>query len=514
MPPNREIKIIKVPLSDRERLPDYPQTFPKMPRMYLELLENKAKIKQDLINKEYVPKDATNEHGDADKDRQDRKHRKDDRTDRTESKSRRNRTDHKDDHKDRRDDREGYKNKHEKMTDDAEIQEEISTGSKPSHDSNESLKSIETRDSNESRESPESKESRESRELQESRESRDSNESRESPESRESRGSNQSQESGGPADSDDLSIRLKELLGESDDSRSEHKVDKYSRSHKQSAASKTSHFTPYETYKKDRQAPGGGGPGGVPGNAPTLAELEAKGHYQGKAELRDVNHVTIGEYDEEDKKRELIFKFDLLKKSYPTAAATVPEYTVHSDLREMQKSYDVSVRRLSLDSTVENYKQYLLGGFMFVEFVFGNFLGFDMQGFTQQQIVGMHNYERLLIELGEKSYVPSGSKWPVELRLLFVIIMNAGFFIVGKMILRKTGANLMGMMNSVQAPSPSADIPKQKRRMKGPNINLDNIPDVDEAKDARTSQTPQDGRASQTPQDPRTQDSRTSQATV
>jgi hypothetical protein len=44
--------------------------------------------------------------------------------------------------------------------------------------------------------------------------------------------------------------------------------------------------------------------------------------------------------------------------------------------------------------------------------VFGNFLGFDMQGFTKQQMLSMHDYERLLVELGEKSYVPEGSKWP------------------------------------------------------------------------------------------------------
>ena len=61
--------------------------------------------------------------------------------------------------------------------------------------------------------------------------------------------------------------------------------------------SRTNHFTPYEKYKETRK---------IPENAPTLAELEAKGHYQPKQELRDINHITTTEYDNEDMKREYI----------------------------------------------------------------------------------------------------------------------------------------------------------------------------------------------------------------
>jgi hypothetical protein len=89
----------------------------------------------------------------------------------------------------------------------------------------------------------------------------------------------------------------------------------------------------------------------------------------------------------------------------------------------------------------------------------------------------MSSYEKLLIELGEKSYVPDGSNWPVELRLLFLIIINAAFFIVSKLILAKTGSNLMNMVNSMNAASVPTNPSVPKRKMKGPSINLDEIPE-------------------------------------
>jgi hypothetical protein len=264
-----------------------------------------------------------------------------------------------------------------------------------------------------------------------------------------------------------LSRKLKELLG--DDSESGWTPD--SRKSNVSPEKSNSRIDKYSRHR-DKRGHSVAPADTVP--APTLAELEAKGGYVPRPTMRNLNQVNRSEQEDEDSKREILFKFDLLKKSYP--ASNIPEYTIHTDLSTMEKSYSDCVRRLSLDSSVESYKTYLVYGFMGVEFILGNFLGFDMQGFTQQQIISMHSYEKLLIELGEKSYVPSGTSWPVELRLIFMIIMNAAFFVISKMMMKKTGANLMGMINSMNRPSTQSGASARKRKMRGPTVDLGDIP--------------------------------------
>jgi hypothetical protein len=414
MPKKQELKVVKIPI--KGSILSKPQVFPRMPRLYLELIENKQKIKQDLINKEYNPDNLPDNLPD------------------------------------------NY---------DSSEREKIAVSPPISHDASSSNKKFEDRLDMLLKDDDSSIISNNTTEVS-SNKSPDNSISKDSDISTISTVSelsiNEEKSDVESKSSDNLSERLKELLKE--DSDSEVKPNK-----------KPNKKPDVNKYSRHRDKEGHSIPHRGISQPPTLAELEANGGYVPKRELRDINQTNPeNEQQEEDAKRELLFKFDLLRKSYPVS--TIPEYNIHTDLTLLEKSYSDCVRRLSLDSTVENYKTYLVYGFMGCEFVFGNFLGFDMQGFTQQQIISMHSYEKLLIELGEKSYVPKGSSWPVELRLLFMIIMNAAFFVVSKMMMKKTGANLMGMLNSISTPKAPSIQSNPKRKMKGPNIDLGDIPEL------------------------------------
>lgn len=236
-------------------------------------------------------------------------------------------------------------------------------------------------------------------------------------------------------------------------SKSRHRVDRYSE------GSDGSNVSRRRRRRKKKSAPG-------------LKEVEKRHGVKVKKGIQDISKISSSQ-TVEDMKREYLFKFDMLKKSYPSA--DIQTFTIHSDLDQMKKIYDSTVRRLSLDSSVDGYKRYLIALFVLIEYVLGSWFSFNMKGYTQQQIVSMSSYERLLIELGEKSYTPGGSRWPVELRLLGMVTINTAMFILAKIIMQKTGSNFLSMFNT--EPSPSAQ-PRKKSKMKGPDINIDDIEDV------------------------------------
>ena len=388
-----EIEVVKVPT---ERPISRSKNFPKMPIMYLELIENKDKVKSELQNKEYVPSETKN-------------------------------------------------------IDKSPVQKSpdvIKSVSEPKKSPSESSmrKDSSSKKSKSSRKSSSRRKSSSSRKSISSRK-KSSSSHRKSSSSRKKRSSSRrkSSSSGRKSSSSRKKSSSRSYYDSEDD-----KLDKIKK-----MLNKERERSPVKEDKKPKM--------------PTLSQIE--GTMGGGKRYQDIQHNKMSDEAEENAKREILFKFELLKKSYK--GSDIPEFTIHSDYQTMAKTYESTLKKLSIESNVENYKTYFIGGCMVLEFALGKVFKLDMQGFTQQQIVNMSSYERLLIELGEKSYVPIENQWPVELRLLALLLINAAIFIFTKMVMKKTGGDFMNMMSSI--------IPKQnqepKKKMKGPSMNLDEIPE-------------------------------------
>lgn len=190
------------------------------------------------------------------------------------------------------------------------------------------------------------------------------------------------------------------------------------------------------------------------------------------------NQVQIEEDLEEKERQEkadLIFKFMVLRKQYKNVE--IPEFTEHSDLSSMKRTYDQIIRRVTLDSNIITYKKYLGGGFMIMEFIATKFIGLDISGFANFQSKTMNQYDELLIELGEKNYTGFSKRFPIELRLIFAIVMSAGMFYMQKKMFDSNGFEMLSKFMGLESENSTSQGPqlKKRTRMRGPSISPEQV---------------------------------------
>ena len=201
-----------------------------------------------------------------------------------------------------------------------------------------------------------------------------------------------------------------------------------------------------------------------------------------KEEEEDNNDPYYGlspEEREKKEKEEYIWRFRILKKKYRNPSIEIPDYNEHSELSDMKTAYERTTKELYLDGAVDQYRTYLIGGFMVSEFVCTNWFNIDLGGFTMQQTKMMYKYDMLLIELGEKSYNKWGMNIPVEIRIAGLILLQAGLFYLGKVISANYGNSVAGLFKGITGqPSESPDTGKEepvKKKMKGPRFKAEDI---------------------------------------
>lgn len=159
-------------------------------------------------------------------------------------------------------------------------------------------------------------------------------------------------------------------------------------------------------------------------------------HIQGNHQ--NLDQIDYSNEDDEEAKRHLIFQFDNLKKKYSKYLPNnIPEFSMHSDLRLMQSTYDQVQKQIFMEKNIKEYKYYLLILFQGIEFAGSNYLNYDMQGYVASQNAKMDDYDALLIEIGEKHDISFGKDLPVEARLLLAILLNTVTFVITKEFAKK-----------------------------------------------------------------------------
>jgi Family of unknown function (DUF5767) len=163
------------------------------------------------------------------------------------------------------------------------------------------------------------------------------------------------------------------------------------------------------------------------------------------------------EEKEEMEKKHLIWQCKKMQKAWPERKELF-EVSSHMDAKTIKDIHDYGIKEVSIDHNLNTYRNYLVWGFNIIEYVGTQMFGIDLEGFAKAQMASKDQYDRYLIELGDRNYLDWGSTLPIELRLLGFIFIQAAFFF----IMKNMGNSLMGNKILHQT---------NPKRMRGPSMN-------------------------------------------
>lgn len=153
---------------------------------------------------------------------------------------------------------------------------------------------------------------------------------------------------------------------------------------------------------------------------------------------KEQKQSTIGQRVNEAKIRaDYRVKFGILREAYPNM--NIPEPDESATIEEIEATYKQYVRRIHVESSVEQNKIYLLILWLLIDVVGTRFFKLPFHGrYVKSQFKYMQKYQMLLIELGERNYSESeGEGWPVEIRLLAMAIFHGVIFALVQLLTSK-----------------------------------------------------------------------------
>lgn len=215
-------------------------------------------------------------------------------------------------------------------------------------------------------------------------------------------------------------------------------------------------------------------------------EENKKEENEKKEEESEKNEEEKEEENEENviekERKEYIRKINKIQKTY--SDVDVPPFGEHSTHHELKEIYEDLMFKINSKQNTIWYKGILTALFVLIEYIATQLVGLNFTDYSSTMISTMTVYDNLLEELGEKSYLGFSTSLPVELRLLFTIILYTVIFYVGKLICNRGGDAISGLFKSFVAsmgfkmptststPFASAATPNKR---KGPKTTAEDI---------------------------------------
>jgi hypothetical protein len=164
------------------------------------------------------------------------------------------------------------------------------------------------------------------------------------------------------------------------------------------------------------------------------------------------NYSKITREQETYLRSEFKVKFGILRSTYPQWDVIEPSDSL--TLEQVHDLYDHYLKQILISRETGNYKTYMVIFLMVIEVIGVKFLKLNMSGYTLSQLRIINRYDSLFSELGEKYLVSSGSNWPVEVRIVMMMLFNAVIFLVVRYLCSWMGMEgiadtLQGMIDSM-----------------------------------------------------------------
>lgn len=173
------------------------------------------------------------------------------------------------------------------------------------------------------------------------------------------------------------------------------------------------------------------------------------------------------EQSEEKEREDLLMKLYRLKTAFPEG--DIPGYSESTDTPTLRRIVEQTRRKLHVNRDTEQYKEWSAMIHMVLEYVLVKVLKMkSATGLAENHIRSSHKYNELLMEFGDQQYHSGPSKWPVHWRLLGMVTFETAMFIGANVMMQKLANGLLDPLTKSGQFDPLVNAVKSAGRGTGP----------------------------------------------